>query len=44
VRAGGLGIGGLRGMIATWSEGLADENMAEDILVKLAGIVRRHPW
>ena len=31
-------------MIATWSEGLADENMAEDILVELAGIVRRHPW
>lgn len=31
-------------MIATWSEGHADENMAEDILVELAGIVRRHPW
>ena len=25
-------------MIATWSEGLADENMAEDILVESAGI------
>lgn len=31
-------------MIATWSEGVADENMAEAILVELAGIVRRHPW
>jgi len=31
-------------MITTWSAGLADENMAEDILVELAGIVRRHPW
>jgi SAM-dependent methyltransferase len=31
-------------VIATWSEGVADENMAEAILVELAGRVRRHPW
>ncbi|CAN5905858.1 class I SAM-dependent methyltransferase [soil metagenome] len=31
-------------MIATWSEGVADENMPEEILVELAGIIRRHPW
>jgi 2-polyprenyl-3-methyl-5-hydroxy-6-metoxy-1,4-benzoquinol methylase len=31
-------------VIERWSEGIADENMAEDILVDLAGIVRRHPW
>jgi SAM-dependent methyltransferase len=31
-------------MIATWSEGVPDENMAEAILTELAGIVRRHPW
>jgi SAM-dependent methyltransferase len=31
-------------MIATWSEGVADENMAEAILVELAETVHRHPW
>lgn len=31
-------------MIQTWSQGVADENMSEDILMDLAGIVRRHPW
>lgn len=31
-------------MITTWSEGIADENMAEDILVDLAPVIRRHPW
>ena len=31
-------------MITTWSEGIADENMAEDILVNLADLIRRHPW
>jgi len=31
-------------VISTWSEGDADENMAEAILVELAEIVRRHPW
>lgn len=31
-------------MITTWSEGIADENMAEDILVDLAGTIHRHPW
>jgi 2-polyprenyl-3-methyl-5-hydroxy-6-metoxy-1,4-benzoquinol methylase len=31
-------------MIATWSRGPADENMAEDILTRLGGLVRRHPW
>jgi cyclopropane fatty-acyl-phospholipid synthase-like methyltransferase len=31
-------------MITTWSEGIADENMAEDILVDLAPLIHRHPW
>ncbi len=31
-------------MIARWSRGVADDNMAEDILVDLAGLVARHPW
>lgn len=31
-------------MITTWFEGVADENMAEDILVDLACLIRRHPW
>ncbi|HXE55214.1 MAG TPA: methyltransferase domain-containing protein [Tepidisphaeraceae bacterium] len=31
-------------MIKIWSQGVADENMSEDILTDLAAIVRRHPW
>ncbi|HEY1381736.1 MAG TPA: class I SAM-dependent methyltransferase [Gemmataceae bacterium] len=31
-------------MIDKWSDGVADENMAEDILTDLAGLIRRHPW
>jgi len=31
-------------VITTWSEGIADENMAEDILVDLAPMIRSHPW
>lgn len=31
-------------MITRWSEGIADDNMAEDILVDLAGLVAKHPW
>ncbi len=31
-------------MIETWSEGIADENMPEGILVELADLIRRHPW
>lgn len=31
-------------MIVTWSAGAAGQNMDEDILVDLAGTVRRHPW
>jgi cyclopropane fatty-acyl-phospholipid synthase-like methyltransferase len=31
-------------MITTWSMGVPDENMAEDILVEQAGVIRRHPW
>jgi 2-polyprenyl-3-methyl-5-hydroxy-6-metoxy-1,4-benzoquinol methylase len=31
-------------VIETWSEGVADENMAEDILVEHAAAVHRHPW
>ena len=31
-------------MITTWSEGIADANMDEAILVELAHIVRAHPW
>jgi SAM-dependent methyltransferase len=31
-------------LITTWSEGVADDNMAESILVELAGLVRVHPW
>ena len=31
-------------MIARWSEGIADDNMAEDILVDQAELVGRHPW
>ena len=31
-------------MIERWSGGTADDNMAEDILVDLGDLVRRHPW
>jgi SAM-dependent methyltransferase len=31
-------------VIEHWSAGNADENMAEEILIALAGRVRRHPW
>jgi 2-polyprenyl-3-methyl-5-hydroxy-6-metoxy-1,4-benzoquinol methylase len=31
-------------MIRAWSEGNADDNMSEDILVDLMALVRRHPW
>ncbi|MDB5351664.1 MAG: hypothetical protein JWN86_2911 [Planctomycetota bacterium] len=31
-------------MISIWSEGVADENMSEAILVDQAGVIRRHPW
>ena len=31
-------------LIDTWSRGVADQNMAEDILVELAPIIRGHPW
>ena len=31
-------------MIEHWSEGVADFNMAEEILVDLAETIRRHPW
>ena len=31
-------------MIDKWSDGVADENMAEDILTDLGGMIRRHPW
>ena len=31
-------------MIEQWSEGIADFNMAEEILVDLAETIRRHPW
>jgi 2-polyprenyl-3-methyl-5-hydroxy-6-metoxy-1,4-benzoquinol methylase len=31
-------------MIERWSEGLADDNMDERILVELADLIRRHPW
>jgi 2-polyprenyl-3-methyl-5-hydroxy-6-metoxy-1,4-benzoquinol methylase len=31
-------------VITTWSEGIADENMTEAILVELAPLVRAHPW
>ncbi len=31
-------------MIERWSRGDADQNMPEEILVDLAGIIRRHPW
>ena len=31
-------------MIARWSAGQADENMAEEILVALRPLVERHPW
>jgi len=31
-------------MIVTWSKGIADYNMAEDILVELAAVMNRHPW
>ncbi len=33
-----------RPMIETLSRGRADDNMAEDILLDLEEIVRRHPW
>jgi SAM-dependent methyltransferase len=31
-------------MIVRWSEGIADAHMAEDILVDLGELIRRHPW
>lgn len=31
-------------MIERWSVGVADENMAEEILVDLGEIIRSHPW
>ena len=31
-------------MIARWSVGAADDNMAEEILVDLGATIRRHPW
>lgn len=31
-------------MIVTWSEGDADDNMPEEILVRLGAIIRKHPW
>ena len=31
-------------MIARWSEGVADDNMAEAILVELGDRIHRHPW
>jgi len=31
-------------MIEAWSEGRADENMPEAILVELASVTERHPW
>jgi 2-polyprenyl-3-methyl-5-hydroxy-6-metoxy-1,4-benzoquinol methylase len=31
-------------MIERWSQGDADEHMPEEILLDLAGIIRRHPW
>jgi 2-polyprenyl-3-methyl-5-hydroxy-6-metoxy-1,4-benzoquinol methylase len=31
-------------VIEHWSEGVADLNMAEEILVDLAEVIRRHPW
>lgn len=31
-------------MITTWSQGNADDNMAESILVDFSTSIRRHPW
>jgi SAM-dependent methyltransferase len=31
-------------MIVTWSEGIPDRNMPEDILTELAESMNRHPW
>ncbi len=31
-------------MITRWSDGIADANMAEDILVDLGGLIAVHPW
>ena len=31
-------------MIERWSEGVAADSMAEEILVDLADLIRRHPW
>ena len=31
-------------MIVTWSKGVADYNMSENILTDLAGMMNRHPW
>ena len=31
-------------MIRRWSEGVADHNMAEEILVELGPLIDRHPW
>src|SRR4051794_24444876 len=31
-------------MIISWSQGVADDNMDEDILVELGHLIVRHPW
>ncbi len=31
-------------MIQRWSEGVAADNMPEDILVELSSLINRHPW
>jgi SAM-dependent methyltransferase len=31
-------------VIVRWSDGIADDNMAEDILVELGEQIHRHPW
>ena len=31
-------------MIISWSQGVADDNMDEAILVELGSIITRHPW
>ena len=31
-------------MIECWSKGIADQNMAEEILLDLGPLVKRHPW
>ena len=31
-------------MIETWSRGIADASMSENLLVELSDLIRRHPW